>query len=333
MSIETSTTAPYGGAASALKQALVRAGKAESCWFDRCTLSSAWSPTRSYKPGDLVAKRYALEAHLGSGSAAEVWRAVDTTVGAHVAIKILHLRFAEGDIARRFLREAKMAAKIRSLHTVEVLDHGTCESGAPYLVMELLEGETLAERLERDGGVPAQDLCRIVGQIAKAATKAHAIGIIHQDLKPHNVFLVKDGGEGITKVIDFGIAKVTSAASGLSTSITASKLLMGTPEYMSPEQASFGVVDHRTDLYALGILAFECLTGRTPFLTEDVIELLDRVASGDLLMPSDVAPVPPAFDAWFAKATCHDPAGRFATGKSCAVALREALGVAPEPDT
>ncbi len=286
-----------------------------------------------HQPGDLVAKRYRLEVHLGSGSAAEVWRAVDTTVGAHVAIKILHLRFAEGDIARRFLREARMAAKIRSIHTVEVLDHGSCESGAPYLVMELLEGETLADRLERDGGVPAKDLCRIVDQIAKAATKAHAIGIIHRDLKPHNVFLAKDGDEEITKVIDFGIAKVTSAASGLSTSITASKLLMGTPEYMSPEQASFGEVDYRTDLYAMGIVAFECLTGRTPFLTEDVIELLDQVAEGQLLMPSDIAPLPPAFDAWFAKATRHDPAGRFSTGKELAVALREALGVPPETET
>jgi eukaryotic-like serine/threonine-protein kinase len=289
----------------------------------------------AYKPGDLVAKRYALEAHLGSGSAAEVWRAADTTMGggAHVAIKILHLRFAEGDIARRFLREAKMAAKIRSLHIVEVLDHGTCESGAPFLAMELLEGETLAERLERDGGVPAPDVCRIVGHIAKAASKAHAIGIIHRDLKPHNVFLVKDGGEEITKVFDFGIAKVTSAASGLSTSITASKLLMGTPEYMSPEQASFGDVDYRTDLYALGIIAFECLTGKTPFLTEDVIELLDQVAKGQLLVPSDIAPLPPAFDAWFARATCHDPAGRFSTGKELAAALHEALGVAPETET
>jgi eukaryotic-like serine/threonine-protein kinase len=286
-----------------------------------------------HRPGQIVAQRYRLEAHLGSGSAAEVWRAVDTSVGGDVAIKILHLRFAEGDIARRFLREARMAAKIRSLHTVEVLDHGSSESGAPYLVMELLEGETLADRLEREGGVPAPDTCRIVGQIAKAATKAHAIGIIHRDLKPHNVFLVRDGGEEIAKVFDFGIAKVTSAASGLSTSITASKLLMGTPEYMSPEQASFGEVDYRSDLYAMGIIAFECLTGRTPFLTEDVIELLDQVARGQLLMPSDVAPAPPAFDAWFARATCHDPAGRFASGKELATALREALGVAPEPET
>jgi serine/threonine protein kinase len=278
----------------------------------------------------VIAKRYRLDACLGTGSAATVWRALDKTLRADVAVKILHPHYAETEVARRFLREARAAAQLRSVHVAQVLDHGESEGGAPYIVMELLEGETLAERLERDGRQPPDRVLRILTHVGKAATKAHALGIVHRDLKPENLFLVRDEDEEITKVFDFGIAKITGPRAETSTSITGARTLIGTPQYMSPEQASCGDVDFRTDLYAMGILAFECLTGGLPFQTEDVLELIDRVVEGKLMRPSEIAPVPEPFDAWFAKATCLDPAGRFGSARELVAALQQALLVDEE---
>ncbi|HVY44241.1 MAG TPA: serine/threonine-protein kinase [Minicystis sp.] len=275
-------------------------------------------------PGDVVARRYRLEAHLGSGAAAEVWRAFDGTLRAEVALKILHEAYAGSEVARRFLREAQAAAQLRSLHVVQVLDQGMTESGTPFIAMELLEGETLAARLERDGRMMPADVCRVLSHVGKAAAKAHAMGIVHRDLKPHNVFLVRDDDEEITKVFDFGIAKLTRGT-GMATSSTATGSLIGTPEYMSPEQASCGKVDFRTDLYAMGIVAFECLTGHVPFETEDVLEIIERVMHGELARPSAFAPVPPAFEAWFERATRLDPNARFGSAREMVAALERAL--------
>src|SRR5262245_8920799 len=135
----------------------------------------------------MVGKRYRLVSRLGAGAAAEVWSAQDTTLDAPIAIKLLDPSYAGSTVAKRFLREAKAAAKIRSLHVVQILDHGV-HGEIPYITMELLEGETLADRLDRVRRLDADSVCRVAGHIAKAATKAHEAGIIHRDLKPANVF-------------------------------------------------------------------------------------------------------------------------------------------------
>lgn len=275
-----------------------------------------------------IAGRYSLRARIGEGGAAEVWRALDTTLDAPVAIKLLDPRLANAAISKRFLQEAKAAAKLRSLHVVQILDHGVHEDTA-YITMELLVGETLADRLDRVGQLPPPAVARFVGHIAKAAAKAHAAGVIHRDLKPSNVFIVQDDdSDEIAKVFDFGIAKVKPAPGNpQATGATTLGTLLGTPEYMSPEQARGFAVDLRTDLYAIGIIAFECLTGKLPFESQDMHDVLQLAASGRLLLPSQVMAVPPGFDAWFAKATALRAVDRFASAKELAAALGEILGL------
>jgi len=282
--------------------------------------------TTPWHDGQIIGGRYRLDRHLGSGAAAAVWRAFDVNLRAPVAIKLLDPGFAGTSIATRFLREARAAAQIRSLHVVQILDHGEHE-GTAYITMELLEGETLADRLDRVRRLPNPKVARIIGGIAKAATKAHDAGIIHRDLKPGNVFLVhgEDDDEEVVKVFDFGIAKIDPHAYGSHTGATKSGTILGTPTYMSPEQAIGGKVDHRTDIYAIGIVAFECVTGELPFESESIGEILRLAAEGTLRSPSSVCLVPRAFDAWFAKATHPDPTHRFANAKEMAASLRTAL--------
>jgi serine/threonine-protein kinase len=273
----------------------------------------------------VIAGRYKLRAVLGRGAAAEVWRALDSTLEAPVAIKILDPSLAKSEIAKRFLREARAAAKLRSVHVVQILDHGL-HGEVPYIVMELLSGETLADCLDREKKLRPSLVSSIVGQIAKAMAKAHAAGIVHRDLKPANIFLVRgeDEEEETVKIFDFGIAKITpQPGAAPTTQMTKVGALLGTPQYMSPEQATGINVDFRTDIYALGIIAAECLTGRFPFDTNDPYETLLLSARGQLLRPSKLGQVPVGFDAWFAKATALDPAQRFASAKALADALRD----------
>ncbi|MBK8936531.1 MAG: serine/threonine protein kinase [Polyangiaceae bacterium] len=282
-----------------------------------------------WQPGMTIAGRYLLRARIGEGGAAEVWRALDTTLDAPVAIKLLHPSLATGAIARRFLLEAKAAAKLRSLHVVQILDHGVHDDTA-YITMELLVGETLSDRLDREGRLPPAVVAKFVGHVAKAAAKAHAAGIIHRDLKPSNVFIVQDDdSDEVAKVFDFGIAKVKAAPGNpQATGATTLGTLLGTPEYMSPEQARGFAVDLRTDLYALGIIAFECLTGSLPFESDQMGDVLQLAAEGRLLRPSQVMTVPPGFDAWFARATALRATDRFASAKELASALQDIFGLA-----
>lgn len=278
-----------------------------------------------WHPGLTIAGRYRLRARLGEGGAAEVWRALDTTLDAPVAVKLLDPAFAGSPVAKRFLREARAAAKLRSLHVVQILDHGLHEA-TPYIAMELLEGETLGSRLDRARRLDGKLLCRVIEQIAKAAGKAHAAGIVHRDLKPANIFLVRDDdGEDMVKVFDFGIAKIKNAPGAALTGATTIGTILGTPHYMSPEQAIGATVDFRTDIYAMGIIALECFTGAFPFPSDDLGEVLQLAANGRLLAPSAVAGVPAGFDAWFARATAKDPQARFDSAKELAAELRDSV--------
>ncbi len=280
--------------------------------------------TPPWHPGLSIASRYKLRAVLGKGAAAEVWRAFDARLEATVAIKLLDPNYAGTEVARRFLREARASAQLRSLHVVQILDHGL-HGMVPYITMELPEGETLGARLDRAGPLAPSTFTHLFGHIAKAAAKAHAAGIIHRDLKPSNVFIVPgdDPEDEIAKVFDFGIAKVERpAGSAPATGVTQIGTLLGTPVYMSPEQASGTSVDHRTDIYALGILACEALTTRVPFDSDDLGDILRAAVMGELLVPSSFGTVPHGFDAWFAKSTALDPPDRFASAKEQAAALQ-----------
>jgi serine/threonine-protein kinase len=254
-----------------------------------------------------------------------VWQAEHTTLRIPCAVKFLHPCVAiSREVRKRFEREAVTAALLRSPHVVQILDHGMWGE-TPYIAMELLEGEDLAHRLQRVGRLSSRETASIVTQVARALTRAHAAGLVHRDLKPANVFLVRDDDREVVKVLDFGVAKIESTgADGL----TESGAMLGTPRYMSPEQArGLKTVDHRSDLWALAVVTFQCLTGATPFHASAVVDVLLLIASGPLPVPSQIAPVPPGFDVWWQRAASRDPAGRFQSARELAESLLLALGL------
>jgi len=260
--------------------------------------------------GMILAGRYRLLHQLGKGGMGSVWTAEHLALHSLVAVKLLDDQIARNpDAVERFRREAQAAATLRSAHVVQVLDYGV-DGTTPFLVMEQLKGEDLAARLQRNGRLEPGMLLDIMHQVARAVGRAHEAGIVHRDLKPENVFLVDEGDHELVKVLDFGIAK--SVAPGFAPSATRTGVTMGTPYYMSPEQAEGKrEVDHRTDLWALGVIASECLTGVRPFDGQTFGELLLNICARPAPVPSTLAVVPRYFDAWFAKATDREPGRRF----------------------
>jgi serine/threonine-protein kinase len=272
----------------------------------------------------VIAERFRLIRPLGQGGMGAVWLAHHITLDVECALKFILAEAAAVDEVRgRFEREARAAAKLRSPHIVQVLDHGEWQ-GIPYIAMELLVGEDLATRLERKIRLTPKETVDIVAQVARGLARAHAADLIHRDLKPANLFLVHDDDREIVKVLDFGIAKSTSLLdAGLTTRTGA---LLGTPAYMSPEQAQgTKKVDQRSDLWALAVIAFECLTGQRPFDSPALGDLLMQIITNPLPVPSQFAPVPRGFDAFWLRAAARDPDARFQSAKELAEALAEAL--------
>ena len=281
------------------------------------------------QPDTVIAGRFRLVRELGRGGMGAVWVARHTSLGIDCAVKfILGEAATRPELIMRFEREARAAAVLKSPNVVQILDHGVYE-GTPYIAMELLEGEDLAARLARQGRLSPKQTVAVVNQIARALSKAHAAGVVHRDLKPENVFLVRDDDEEIVKVLDFGIAK--SAKDAVPGPETKSAALLGTPYYMSPEQAKASKrVDHRSDLWSLAVVTFRCLTGQLPFDGESLFQLMSRIVDGPLPRPSEVAPdLPLDFDAWWLRAAARDPAARFQSARELAGALSGAFGMTP----
>jgi eukaryotic-like serine/threonine-protein kinase len=287
------------------------------------------SPT-AVVPAAIVAGKYRLTRMLGRGGMGSVWEGIHATLGTRVAVKFIDAEHAESPEARhRFENEARAAATLRSKHVVEVYDHGLMEDGRPFIVMEFLEGEPLDKRLDRVERLPARDTARIVSQICRALSKAHAAGIVHRDLKPDNVFLVWDDEDGsdVAKVVDFGIAKFTDSKRPASATRTGS--VLGTPYYMSPEQArGLRTVDFRSDLWSVGVIAFRCMTGHLPFEGEAVGDVLVKLCTAPMPVPSQlVNDLPPGFDAWFARALTREPEGRFQSASELGTSLAAVCGL------
>jgi serine/threonine-protein kinase len=296
----------------------------------------------------VVDDRYVLEALIGRGGMGEVWRARHVTLRSAVAIKFLRGSSDPSERARRrFLTEAQVTANLNTRHAVQVFDFGVTEDGLPYLVMELLDGETLDERIERLGRLSIADTARILQKAARALERAHALGIVHRDFKPENVMLVPDEEEGeLVKVVDFGIAKLVgdldhtlkcalgSIAQAMrprsSPALDVTTGGVGTPQYMAPEQVQDAPhVGPAADIWAFGVVAYECLTGYRPFEDESVGKLLMRVLAADPPRASKIAPgVPALFDEWFRVACARLPADRFPDIQTAASALATALGTA-----
>ncbi|HEX6272955.1 MAG TPA: serine/threonine-protein kinase [Polyangiaceae bacterium] len=276
--------------------------------------------------GVAVAGRYRLVRKLGTGGMGTVWLAQDILLDSSCALKLIDDDKAESEEVRiRFEREAKVAAQLRGPHVVDVFDHGEW-SGVPYIAMEFLDGEDLGTRLDRVKRLDPAATYRVVAHVARALVKAHAYGIVHRDLKPENVFLV-EGDEGeIAKVLDFGIAKHDQYSLRDKTTKTGS--FLGTPFYVSPEQARGKPTDHRSDLWSLGVIAFQCLTGKPPFESEALGELMGMILYDDMPVPTQRNPeLPPEIDDWWRRAAARDREQRFDSAKDLADALGVALGV------
>jgi serine/threonine protein kinase len=283
--------------------------------------------------GTLLGGKYRLEKLIGRGGMGSVWRAEHLGLTAPVAIKLLDIGewAPDADALARFHREARAAASIRSPHVVQILDHGIDTAlAAPYIVMELMEGESLAHRLTRLGRISPAETARVMTHVARALSRAHEAGIVHRDLKPDNVFLVRNEDEEVAKVLDFGIAKAQAHALG-GDSATRTGAVMGTAYYMSPEQISGRkTVDLRTDLWAFGVMTYECITGLRPFDADSIGGLTLKICIEPLPVPSQHAPVPAGFDAWFLRLVDRDPSQRFASAREAAETLRTICsGAAP----
>lgn len=271
--------------------------------------------------------RYRLDERLGAGGMGSIWRAHHLVLQAPVAVKLIDREAVpDEETLGRFMREAQSAATLRSPHVVQILDYGV-DDKLPFIVMELLDGENLAQRLRKQGKLGSAETARIVTHIGRAMARAHEASIVHRDLKPENVFLIRNEDEEIAKVLDFGVAKVAVGELGEQGSRTRTGSILGTPYYMSPEQAQGNkTVDHRSDLWSLGVIAFECLTGKRPFYSDGLGDLVLQICIRDIPIPSESSSVPVGFDAWFARAVARDPEARFQSARELSDALREVLG-------
>ncbi|MBN2196488.1 MAG: protein kinase [Polyangiaceae bacterium] len=278
----------------------------------------------------VLAGRYRLLSKLGEGGMGSVWRAEHVSLGTPAAVKIISSSIAANPEAlARFRREAQAAASLRSTNVVQIFDYGI-DGDTPYIAMELLGGESLADRLKRLGSLHPLQVAGVLAQAGRAIAHAHDHGIVHRDLKPDNIFLARDVDDEIVKVLDFGIAKFSGANELVDAPNTRTGTVMGTPYYMSPEQvAGKRTVDHRTDIWALAVIAYECLTGTRPFEAETMGGLALAICSEPLPIPSRVAPVPEGFDDWFCRAAARQVEERFQSVREAIDELRALSGGVP----
>jgi eukaryotic-like serine/threonine-protein kinase len=268
-------------------------------------------------PGRIVGSRYRLTELMGTGGMATVWAATHLELSTPVAVKF-QKTWVTGDRAaeEKFKREARAAARLKSPHIVHVYDYGV-DDGVPYIVMELLHGESLRHRLNRSAPLPAEEVLRWVRQAAKALDFAHKSGVVHRDVKPSNLFSARDGDDEIVKLLDFGIAR--SSDTETTGDATDSAVIVGSVAYMSREQARGEPTGSQSDVWSLAIVAYEALFGETPFQGANVPDTLARINAGKFRLPSSFARGYENLDSLFEAALNPEPherspsAGAFAT--------------------
>lgn len=276
--------------------------------------------------GKILGERFQIIEMIGQGGSGTIYRAEHVTLRRKVAIKVLHAELSRDDLAvERFRREATTVAEIDNEHIVEIHDFGRTSDGRLYLAMELLEGETLDAVLARENQLSVERAADILIQVGEALMEAHAIGYVHRDLRPRNLYLaVRRGRANFVKLLDFGLAKlVETDAQAASTSLG---MTFGDPRYMSPEQARGDRIDRRADIYQLGCIAYEMLTGAPPFTGSRVFDILTKqVTEIPAPLPTKRPGVPIWMEAAVAKMLAKDPENRFATTTRMVEALRRGL--------
>jgi serine/threonine protein kinase len=274
--------------------------------------------------GQIIDDKYRIVGLLGVGGMGAVYEGENARIKRRVAIKVLHADTASNAQAvERFEREAQAAGRIGSDHILEVLDLGKLPNGDHYMVMEFLDGETLGARIKRVGGLTPREVAPLIRQALLGLQAAHTAGIVHRDLKPENIFICKEkaGHHDFVKLIDFGVSKFNKLGSDMA--MTRTGAVMGTPYYMSPEQARGGKdIDHRSDLYSMGVILYESVTGKVPFDAETFNELLFKIVLSEPPPLRQVKPdVDAAFESVTQKAMARDPAHRFDTADEFVKAL------------
>jgi serine/threonine-protein kinase len=287
------------------------------------------------RPGTLIAQRYRLERLLGAGGMGEVWAATHTVTGKAVALKFLrapHARRDDETARRRVLREARAACAVSHPSVVAIHDVVESDDGLPVLVMDLLRGEPLRARLERDRTLPLDEALHIAEVVLGALEVAHEAGVVHRDLKPDNLFLLE---RGEIKLLDFGVAKLLApeGVARASGELTTTGAMIGTPYYMAPEQAFGEAIDGRADLWALGVVLFECLAGETPTRGDNLGQVLKLLSTGRIESLAKRAPlVPPAVAGFVDRLLRVDAGERPPTARAALEMLARArAGTAPEP--
>ena len=264
-----------------------------------------------YEPGTVLAGRYRVERRLGEGGMGRVYEAEHLLLGRRVAIKVMRRKYADQKaMVERFRVEARSASRIGHPNVVQVFDYGTTEAGEGFIVMELLEGAPLSEVLKHEGAMALGRALAILGEVATALRAAHESGVVHRDLKPANIFLSRHGADERerVRVLDFGMAKLIDL--GDEGGLTAAGEILGTPEYMAPEQAVGGEIGPRCDVYALGCVAYELWTGAPPFAGPNYVTVLAKHMDEKPPRLSDVRDAPPAFDQLVARALAKQPEER-----------------------
>ncbi len=255
--------------------------------------------------GVLLEGRYRVDAKIATGGMSTVYRGLDIRLDRPVALKVMDARYAnDSQFLTRFQREARAVARLKDPGLVAVYDQGL-DGTHPFLVMELVEGGTLRELLRERGPMPPHAAAAVLRPVLGGLATAHRAGLVHRDVKPENV-LISDDGE--VKLVDFGLVRAVAEAG-----ITSTSVILGTAAYLSPEQVSSGAADARSDVYAVGILAYELLTGTTPFTGDNPLTVAYQRMDHDVPPPSAaIAGVPPQFDEFIARATARNADARFA---------------------